>query len=483
MASTTDSPVTGTVGKKETLGRSLGVTSIVLMVVAAAAPLAVIAATTPIIISVSGSIATPLLFIIAGVILLLFSVGFTLMSRHVKNAGAFYAYIQAGLGRHVGLGAAVLALASYLINILALYAYIGVATSEAIQRFLDTETPWWAWAIVVFAVVSALGYRDIALSSRVLAVLLIAEVLVVLVLDTAVFVRGGESGFSAEPFNPGTLMTGTPGTGIMFAFFTFIGFEATAVFRNEAKDPERTIPRATYIAVGSIGVFYAVSAFALIIGEGVANALAAANADAAAMVLDLITRYAGWFMHDVTQLLLVTSFFACILTFHNVLTRYQFTLGDLGVLPRRLGTVSSKFNAPSYSSLVLSAVVGVLLVAVIVSGLDPVTELYTWLSGAATVGIVTLMALTSIAVIAFFAGRRGAHNAWNSFVAPGLATLGLVGVLVVVLKNITLLIPNNVAVWLLLGFLVVSFVAGTGIAGWMRRRNPTAFAALHRQED
>ncbi len=467
-----------------TLTRNLGVASIVFMVVAAAAPLAVVAATTPIVISVSGGIGAPLLFIVAGVILVLFSVGYTLMSRHVKNAGAFYAYIQAGLGRHAGIGAAMFALVSYLINIVALYAYIGVATSEAITRFFGVETHWWFWALVIFAIVSALGYRNIALSSRVLAVLLIAEVLVVMIVDLAVFIRGGDSGLSATPLLPSAMFAGTPGIGIMFAFFTYIGFEATAVFRNEARDPDRTIPRATYIAVASIGVFYAVSAYALIIGEGVTKALESANADPAAMVLNLITRYVGTFLHDVTQILLVTSFFACILTFHNVLTRYQFTLGGLGVLPRRFGVVSRKFNAPSFSSMVLSVVVAALLVVVIVAGLDPVTEIYTWLSGAATVGIITLMALTSIAVIAYFLRRSDAeHNVWNAFVAPALAIIGLVGVLVVVLRNIDLLIPNGAAMWVLLGLLVLSYLVGVVVAWRLSRKRPEAFAALHQQED
>ena len=43
---------------------------------------------------------------IAGVILLFFSVGYSAMSRHITNAGAFYAYIANGLGRPVGIGGA-----------------------------------------------------------------------------------------------------------------------------------------------------------------------------------------------------------------------------------------------------------------------------------------------------------------------------------------------------------------------------------------
>lgn len=34
-----------------------------------------------------------------------------------------------------------------------------------------------------------------------------------------------------------------------FTFLSFVEFEATAIFSEEEKSPEKTIPRATYIAV------------------------------------------------------------------------------------------------------------------------------------------------------------------------------------------------------------------------------------------
>ena len=52
----------------------------------------------------------PVAFIVAGVIFLLFAASFVAMSKYVSDTGAFYAYIQKGLGRAAGTGAAVLAL-------------------------------------------------------------------------------------------------------------------------------------------------------------------------------------------------------------------------------------------------------------------------------------------------------------------------------------------------------------------------------------
>jgi amino acid transporter len=85
------------------------------MVVAAVAPLGAACAVIPLVFALGGNASAPLYFLGAVVVLYLFAVGFTLMSRHVRNAGAFYSYVQAGLGKVPGAGTASLALASYVV--------------------------------------------------------------------------------------------------------------------------------------------------------------------------------------------------------------------------------------------------------------------------------------------------------------------------------------------------------------------------------
>ena len=55
----------------------------------------------------------------------------------------------------------------------------------------------------------------------------------------------------------------------MLAFGSFVGFEATAIFGEEAKDPRRTVPRATYIAIGAIALFYLLTTWAVVSAYGV----------------------------------------------------------------------------------------------------------------------------------------------------------------------------------------------------------------------
>jgi len=125
---------------------SLGVGSIVFMVVAAAAPLTVIAGTVPIGISLGDGAGYPAMYIICSIVLGLFAIGFTNMSRHVPSAGGFYAYIGRGLGRSAGLSAAFLALLSYIAVLVAVYGYIGAAINDLISAHSSMSLPWWTWS-------------------------------------------------------------------------------------------------------------------------------------------------------------------------------------------------------------------------------------------------------------------------------------------------------------------------------------------------
>jgi len=93
-----------------------------MMVVATAAPLTVMVANTPLMVSMGNGVAAPVDALIATVIMFLFTVGFVAMSKYINNAGAFYAFIQKGLGRSIGLGSATLAVVSYALILVAVQA-------------------------------------------------------------------------------------------------------------------------------------------------------------------------------------------------------------------------------------------------------------------------------------------------------------------------------------------------------------------------
>ncbi|KLO31213.1 APC family permease [Mycobacterium haemophilum] len=466
----------------EGLHRGLGVWSVVLMVLAGAAPLASVGAVLPMVVRVSQNPVLPMFFIGATMILALFAIGFTRMTRFVGDAGAFYSYIQTGLGRIPGVGAAALAISSYFLLLVSISCYLGAVTATTVAHLGGPGSPWWLWTALWLVLTGVLGYRDIELSSKVLAFMLVAECVVVVVVDVALIAAGEHLGGNARlaMFDPTALSRGVPSLGLMFAFLCFVGFETTAVFRSEAFTPERTLPRATYIAVIGIGLFYAISAWALTVGVGADNLVAAATDDPANLVVGLAKTHVGPAMQDTMQLLLLPSLFACTLTFHNVSTRYVFTMGTRGLLPRAVGVVHAKHRSPARASLAITTVTAVAALLIAAARMDPVTKIYPWLSGTATLGVVVLMSLTSLAVVIFFWTQPGTGESTlvSTRIVPVIALFCLAGLAWIVVSNFVLLIGDVTASRALLAGIVATFIAGMIVAGILRTRRPHAYRAL-----
>jgi len=444
------------------LSGNLGVASIVFMVVAAAAPLGVIGGVVPLGIAQGNGAGFPATFVVATVILLLFSVGFTAMTPYVDEAGAFFSYVRKALGFPLGIGIAFVAVVSYLAMEAAVYGLLGPAGVAIVGLFGGPALPWWLFAALAFLVTTYLGYRNIELSSRVLAVLLTAEIAIVAVLDAVIVGRGGDHGLSTGIVSPHAITSGSLGIGLLFAIISYVGFEATAIFRDEARTPERTIPRATYLSLILIGVFYALTSWAMISGWGDDEAVRRATDSGGTFLSDTAQRYIGTLGSDVITVLYFTSLFACILSFHNVVSRYIFALSQRDVLPARLSLPHSRHGSPHEASLWISAVVFVSVLLAVVFQLDPAAQFYTWFAGATTVGIVVLLIATSVAVLVYFARDPKGHSQWRIRIAPTLGLVGLIGSLVLILANLDLLVGgSSVLAWVIVGVLAAAFVVGT----------------------
>ena len=309
-----------------------------------------------------------------------------------------------------------------------------------------------------------------------LGVALVFEISIVLVLDAVVLARGGQSGLNLDSFTPHVVTSGSVGIPVLFALTGFIGFEATAVFRDEARDPERTIPRATYLAVLIIGGFYALTCWAFVIANGSHQVKAIAQQTLAGkgnILLDTTATYLGAAGRDIVNVLLLTSLFACVLSFHNVIARYQYELARKRLLPQRLGHVHPVHQAPSRSSVVQTATATTLLALLALAGVDPLVGVFGSMAGVATVGMVILMLTTSVAVGAFFIRRpeliRG--RSWQTRVAPALASIGLLASGWLVLTNLTLVTGGSAAVSTALATVPFIGLALGVIAG--RRHLPT----------
>jgi amino acid transporter len=449
---------------------SIGVAGIVFLVVAAAAPLTAIGGALPVMLAIGDGPGVPAAYLLVAVVLLVFSVGYAAMSRHVVDSGAFYSYVTAGLGRVTGTGAAGLALLTYTAVQAGIYGLAGATLDSLVVNYGGPHLAWWLWSGVLLALVAVLGYRNIEVGTRVLSLLLVLEVGIVAAVTVAVLVKGGAHGINLTSFTPDAFSSGSPGIGVMFAVASFIGFEATAIYGEEARDPKRTVPRATYLAVLLIGGFYALASWAVVLAVGTGEVQGAAAKNTSGLVFDIAARYLGGPASDVMQILLLTSLFAALLAFHNAIARYLFSLGRQGSAPALLGRTHDRHGSPHMGSFAQTASAVLVVTAFAVAGADPVLQLFTWMSGLATLGVLVLMILVGVAVVAFFARTRADTSPWRTRLAPALGTLGLCAVGWLVLDNFTTLIGGSgVLAHVFEALVVLAFAAGAAFAAMTGR--------------
>ncbi|MCQ4214102.1 APC family permease [Streptomyces longispororuber] len=466
----------------------LGTTGLLLSVLAATGPLMVVAGVMPTTFAVMGVVGQPLLFLILGVVLTLFSVGYAEMSRHVHNAGAFYAYISRGLGPTTGAAAALVALVAYSALQVGIYGMFGFEVAGLAQQYLDVELAWWIPALLAVVAVGVLALLKIDVNAKVLGVLLLIEVAVVVVFDIAAIGDPGSQGLSLHAFNPETLSGVGLGTALCFCIAAFTGFEQAPVYAEETSRPHILVPRVMFLAVGGVAVFFAISSWALTVATGPAGIVGAAQKQSAGLLFGLTEDRLGGTFTDVVHVLFVTGMFAALLSFHNVVARYAFAMGREGLLPATFGRTHSGSGAPGTGS-VLQSVISLLVVIGFAVADDgpagdptaPVLHLFTWGGNVGALGVILLMATASLAVIVFFAKRGAAGaQAWR-LVASGVAGLALLVIAGYTVKDFDVLVgsgPDSALNWLLPGIIVLAALVGVAYSLILRSRNPQAHARI-----
>jgi amino acid transporter len=458
---------------------SVGLAHIVFFVVAAAAPLTAVVGASPAAFAFGNGAGVPGAFVLAGVLYLLFSVGFTAMGRYVGGAGAFYTYIAQGLGKPAAIAGAMMALVTYNAVQLAVYGLFGVFMAGALAP-LGLTVPWWLCSFASLIVVLLCGQRNISFSGAILGVCMIAEIAILLLLDIAILAHGGgPEGMSLSTFAPATVFQPGLGVALVFVVGSFIGFEATAIFAEEAEQPHKTIPRATYVAVLLITVFYAFSTWAIAQYYGPSNVQAVAAKGLETFYFNAAGALLGDWSVQVMNVLLITSLFACILSFHNTINRYFYALGREGVAAKALGTVHKKHGSPAVAGLVQSVIAGVVLFGFVLSGADPYAVLFSWMSAFAVIGILAVQVLVCVAVVLFFRKTSTSHGVWTTVIAPVLSCAGLIGSLGLVIANLSLLTGSeSVFVGSFPYIMALVGILGAGFAIQMRSRRPDLYASL-----
>jgi amino acid transporter len=465
--------------------KSIGPVALFFFAVGASAPMTVLAGGVVATYASTGVLGVPLSFLVLAGALGLFTVGYVAAARRIRHAAAFYALIAQGLGRVWGVAAGMVALVAYNCIQISLYGLLGASISGLIGG------AWWVWAYLALAVVAALGVLHIDLNAKVLAVLLVAEIGVILLFDLA-GLSSPADGLSLGPLLPSNLLVNGIGGVFALGIAAFIGYESGAFYGEEARSAQ-AVARASFSALAFVGVFYAVSSWAM--AEALGTQTVGSGADAAPGVVSaardpgsgipfsVLQEHYGPLVSSLAQFLLVTSVLAAMISFHNSVARYVFAMARERVLPVALGGVRAgvRGGAPIGGSLVQTAIAFVVVSGFLAAGADPFTSLFTWLSTAAAVGVLVLMVAGSLAVIGFFhRNARAYESAWQRAIAPVLGAVALLAVLVVTVANVNSLLgvaPGSVLTWILPGIVVLAAVVGV-VWGLVLRARPAVWRGI-----
>jgi amino acid transporter len=268
---------------------------------------------------------------------------------------------------------------------------------------------------------------------------------------------------------------------LCLATLGFIGFEAAAVYTEESKDPRRTVPRATYLSLAIIALLYTFAAWAMSVATGPDRIVEQAQAQGTELLFTLAAANLGPAFADIGHALFVTSLLAALVSFHNTTARYVFALGRERVLPAPFGRTSVRTGAPAVASATLSLVSVAVIVGYAVNGWDPLVALFYWGGTSGAVGVLLLLATTSLAVVCYFARQTLSESLWRRVIAPTLALVALAVVVALTLSNLDVLLgvaPDHPLRYTVPAVYLAAAILGIAWALILRFTRPDVYAGI-----
>ncbi len=393
-----------------------------------------------------------LVYMVATIALMIVGTNVSKLAQRIPSAGSFFIYVSRSLGPAWGMLAGWAMLAAYLFTAMALT----VATSLFVKTFLQSlHIGFVPSSSLLYAIVTGLALllaiRDIRLSSRV--GLTLEAISVVIILFVTVSVLAGQ-GFSIDTRQL-TLSGVDPGKAIqavVFAIFSFVGFESAATLGKEARSPTTAIPRAIKMTALAAGVFFIFTTY--VITSGFKDDAAKLGASGAPLG-DLLAGQG--LLAALVYFGAAISSFACALASLNAFSRMLFSLGRYSFVHSSVGRVHSTHHTP-HVALVFGAAVNFVLVALFSGHVE--LDTFGWYGTIASFGFIFVYLLCSVAAPVFL--RRTGEMRSSDVVVGGvgavLMLLALVGSLYPVPAYPYNLLPYGFLAYMIAGglwFLVV----------------------------
>lgn len=437
---------------------AIGLIGVLFLTVTGAAPMSAMLGNVPFGAYAGNGTYMPAAFILATIVLTIFSIGYAQMAGKVSSVGGFYSFISQGLGRDLGMAAGISSLFCYSVFEASLYGLFAFFANSWLSAHMGIDVPWPYLAAFCIVLGSVLSYFDVQLSAAVLGIALILEVVMLTIFNFGVMSATSGTSLNPESLNVMKVLTsvdarkvgevdiaaGAAAIGVFMAFWSWVGFEMAPNYAEESRNPKRIVPMSLYLSVIGLGLFYtwtswcAVSAY-----PSVDDMLVKATKDSGNFFLDPIGQFVGPWAKELMSLLILTSSFACGLAFHNTASRYLYSLGREGAMPSVLGSTHDRYKSPHVASIFQSvlAAIWISLFAVYMGTDNPTDQayvgVYTMLAVLGTMLLLVLQAIVSLAIIVYFRTHHsGEGGIFSTVIAPAIAFVAQAWLVYLLVTNI-----------------------------------------------
>ena len=395
-----------------------------------------------------------------------FIFSYTELTTAIPHAGGPFAYSLRAFGKTGGMIAGIATLIEFV--------FAPPAIAMAIGAYLNVQypslDPKWAaaGAYVIFMTLNILGVSIAATFELVVTVLAVVELLV--------FMGVVAPGFSFSNFVlngwAGSDSFGMPAiagifAAIPFAIWFFLAIEGAAMAAEEAKDPQRTIPRAY---IGGILTLVALALGVMVFAGGVGDwrELANINDPLPKAMQAVVGNNSNW-MH----MLVWIGLFGLVASFHGIILGYSrqfFALARAGFLPAGLAKLS-RFHTP-HRAILAGGVVGI--AAIFSDGLISLQGL-TLTAAMITMSVFGAIVMYIMSMLSLFKLRASEPDLPRSFRAPGYPLVPGIALVLALVCLVAMLWFNAVIAAVFFGLLLA------GMAWCSLVLRPQAVAALAAQ--
>jgi APA family basic amino acid/polyamine antiporter len=230
--------------------------------------------------------------------------------------------------------------------------------------------------------------------------------------------------------------------GAALVFFAFIGFDVVATTAEEAKDPQRTLPRGILGGLAIVTVLYIL---VTLVVTGMVSYTELAESDAPSLTTAFILVGADWAGRVISVGILI-GLTTVIMVLLLGLTRVVFAMSRDGLLPRGISRTSHRYHTP------IRLQVGVGIVVALIAGLSQVELLEEMIN----IGTLSAFVLVSFGIPIL---RRSRPDLQRSFKVPWSPVLPIVsGVACLwLMANLTTLTWLRFLGWVVVGLVIYAF--------------------------